>query len=410
MPVPVPVPPPVQPTGLAVGQPPVAGGAPETSAELQFANIQLSSSPVEPLAGGTLPALPLEITHYTMKQTLGVGAFGKVKLAEHKETGELFAIKCIQKSRLSAARQFERLQREIRILKMLRHPNVIQLHAVIETDSEIFLVMEHVAGGDLLDFINSRGAMPEDQARDLVGQIMCGLQFCHSLGVAHRDLKPENILIDEDGVVKITDFGLSNMQNAGEHLSTLCGSPYYAAPELLDGSTTRYDGTEADIWSVGVITFAILCGELPFDGQTLPDLFAKITSGAYTIPPQLSLSNECIEMLAQMLVCAPNGRTKMAALRQHPWMTGVKPAVPTSQAKARSSGSTTSTRTGAEAVTIENLNRSALDTTWRERNLSGAQGSGPRVARSLSADAPPKRRSSVDDPQPAPQPEERIPS
>jgi serine/threonine protein kinase len=345
-----------------------------------------------------------------MKQTLGVGAFGKVKLAEHKETGELFAIKCIQKSRLSAARQFERLQREIRILKMLRHPNVIQLHAVIETDSEIFLVMEHVAGGDLLDFINSRGAMPEDQARDLVGQIMCGLQFCHSLGVAHRDLKPENILIDEDGVVKITDFGLSNMQNAGEHLSTLCGSPYYAAPELLDGSTTRYDGTEADIWSVGVITFAILCGELPFDGQTLPDLFAKITSGAYTIPPQLSLSNECIEMLAQMLVCAPNGRTKMAALRQHPWMTGVKPAVPTSQAKARSSGSTTSTRTGAEAVTIENLNRSALDTTWRERNLSGAQGSGPRVARSLSADAPPKRRSSVDDPQPAPQPEERIPS
>jgi serine/threonine protein kinase len=217
-----------------------------------------------------------------------------------------------------------------------------------------------------------------------IAQITCGLQFCHSLGVAHRDLKPENILINEAGVVKITDFGLSNMQNAGEHLSTLCGSPYYAAPELLDGSTTQYDGTEADIWSVGVITFAILCGELPFDGQTLPDLFARITAGMYTIPPQLSLSPECTDMLASMLVRAPNGRKKMSSLRDHPWMKRHS-THPLAGGSAKRAGSGLTTHNASEAVTIVDLNRTALDTVWRERNLGKSSG-GPGLVRSVSAE------------------------
>mmetsp|Transcript_40353 Transcript_40353/g.95061 ORF Transcript_40353/g.95061 Transcript_40353/m.95061 type:complete len:235 (-) Transcript_40353:137-841(-) len=217
----------VAPASELLGAPPPAAQTEEAAAHQpvspQPVKFEVGSHPValeHPPDGGSQavlapvgpPPVALTITAYNMKQTLGVGAFGKVKLAELKATGELFAIKCIQKSRLSAARQFERLQREIRILKMLRHPNVIQLHAVIETEAEIYLVMEHVSGGDLLDFINNRGAMPEDQARDLVTQITRGLQFCHSLGVAHRDLKPENILINEAGIVKITDFGLSNLQ------------------------------------------------------------------------------------------------------------------------------------------------------------------------------------------------------
>lgn len=335
---------------------------------------------------------------------------------------------------------------------MLRHPNVIQLHEVIETESDIYLVMEHVSGGDLLDFINSRGAMPEAQARELFGQvraargpglgrsaretrppqrarthpspcrrlrraararrspawrheiagrargcararacacrahrpahiaadcaaapslaraaqITCGLQFCHSLGVAHRDLKPENILINEQGVVKITDFGLSNMQQAGEHLSTLCGSPYYAAPELLDGSTTQYDGTEADVWSVGVITFAILCGELPFDGQTLPDLFAKITAAKYTIPAQLNLSPECQDILAQMLVREPSGRRGLAQLRSHAWLQGPTAGLPQLQKAGSAAGP--AEIPGSASMSFD-LNPSSLEQGWAERNL-----------------------------------------
>jgi len=223
------------------------------------------------------------------------------------------------------------------------------------------------------------------------------LQFCHSLGVAHRDLKPENILVNEKGVVKITDFGLSNMQNAGEHLSTLCGSPYYAAPELLDGSTTQYDGTEADIWSVGVITFAILCGELPFDGQTLPDLFAKITAGAYRIPPQLSLSEDCKAILACMLVRAPNGRTKMAALRKHPWMQGAGLyAEPIAPLKRRASATVALTDKSGREIT--DLESSALGSSWRERNLNGGCADRPRVYRAASADGLTSRsRATTDD-------------
>lgn len=190
--------------------------------------------------------------------------------------------------------------------------------------------------------------------------------------MAHRDLKPENILVNEAGVVKITDFGLSNMQNAGEQLSTLCGSPYYAAPELLDGSTTRYGGMEADIWSVGVITFAILCGELPFDGQTLPDLFAKITCGAYAVPAQLSLSRECRDILACMLVRAPSARTKMLALRNHPWMRGATAGAQlgaSAQATKRRAVSAVALTAKAGRV-ITDLERSALDSLWRERNLN----------------------------------------
>mmetsp|Transcript_14138 Transcript_14138/g.38077 ORF Transcript_14138/g.38077 Transcript_14138/m.38077 type:complete len:402 (+) Transcript_14138:147-1352(+) len=330
------------------------------------------------LAGAQLPATrPGGIQNYVIRQTLGVGAFGKVKLAEHKETGQLSAIKCIQKSRISVARQFERLQREIKILKLLRHPNVIQLYEVIETEAEIFLVMEHVSGGDLLDFINSRGAMPEAQARDLFNQITCGLQFCHSLGIAHRDLKPENILINDQGVVKITDFGLSNMQSAGEHLTTLCGSPYYAAPELLDGGTTQYDGTEADIWSVGVITFAILCGELPFDGQTLPDLFAKITAAKYVIPPQLSLSSHVRDLLACMLVRAPSERTRMAQLRNHPWLLGPTRGFQSMTAKG-GAGDLPQT-----ASMIMDFARPSLESSWIERNLATVR-TRPRLRRSLS--------------------------
>jgi len=270
-----------------------------------------------------------------------------------------------------------RARREIRILKMLRHPNVIQLHAVIESDADIFLVMEHVSGGDLLDFINSRGAMPEAQARDLVGQITCGLQYCHSLGVAHRDLKPENILINSEGVVKITDFGLSNMQHAGEHLSTLCGSPYYAAPELLDGGTTQYDGTEADIWSVGVITFAILCGELPFDGQTLPDLFAKITAAQYVVPPQLGLSQHCHDFLAQMLVREPAGRMRLPQIREHPWLLGPRAGLPEMAVRKldKALPSSTSMNLG--------LDHSSLDSGWGARNL-GVQPQREEVPRAKS--------------------------
>jgi len=179
---------------------------------------------------------------YRLGKTLGVGTFGKVKLAQRIADGKLVAIKCLNRSRIVLASQGGRLAREIQLLKLLNHPNVIRLHEVLHTPAEVLMVMEYVEGGDLLEVLNTQARFKEEEARHLFGQIVRGVSFCHSLGVAHRDLKPENILIERGGgdqiTIRVADFGLSTLMAAGEMLSTACGSPHYVAPEVLN-----FDGT-----------------------------------------------------------------------------------------------------------------------------------------------------------------------
>jgi 5'-AMP-activated protein kinase catalytic alpha subunit len=176
------------------------------------------------------------IKAYELKSTLGVGSFGKVKLARHMLADTHVAIKMLNRARIRELGIIEKVRREIKILRILNHPHIIRLYDVIETPSDVFLVMEFVPGGELFDYIVHSGRLPEDEARRFCQQILCGLECCHQNNIIHRDLKPENLILDKDNNIKIADFGLSNIVRDGELLRTSCGSPNYAAPEVISGN------------------------------------------------------------------------------------------------------------------------------------------------------------------------------
>ncbi|ETV90989.1 CAMK/CAMKL/AMPK protein kinase, variant 1 [Aphanomyces invadans] len=177
------------------------------------------------------------------------------------------------------------------------------------------MVLEYVAGGELFDYIVSKGRLSPDEARHFFHQIVSGVEYCHFHRVVHRDLKPENLLLDGDNNVKIADFGLSNTMKDGEFLRTSCGSPNYAAPEVISGNL--YAGPEVDVWSCGVILYALLCGALPFDDESIPNLFKKIRGGMYSLPSHLS--DDARDLIPRMLVVDPMKRITIPEIRQHPW-------------------------------------------------------------------------------------------
>jgi len=255
------------------------------------------------------------VGNYDLGRTLGKGQFGKVKLATHILTGATVAIKIINKKKLNKA-ALELVQREIRILKQLHHPNVIQLYEVLETDRVLFLVMEHASGGEALDFVVTHGKISEDKARVFFQQIISALSYCHKLGIVHRDLKAENLLLDSDLNIKLIDFGLANIISPTKKFNTPCGSPNYAAPEII--RKEQYNGPEVDIWCVGVVLFVFLCGKLPFKGKDLETLFHSILSGNFEIPD--SLSSVCVDLLRSMLENDTEKRITIPEIVQHPWV------------------------------------------------------------------------------------------
>eukprot|EP00177_Eucheuma_denticulatum_P003126 GFKZ01005637.1.p1 GENE.GFKZ01005637.1~~GFKZ01005637.1.p1 ORF type:complete len:516 (+),score=68.53 GFKZ01005637.1:723-2270(+) len=257
----------------------------------------------------------VRIGNYRLGKTLGVGSFGKVKLAEHEPTGKKVAVKILNRHKIRAQQMEEKLKREIKILKLCLHPHIIRLYEVIETSTDVFVVTEYSAGGELFDYIVERGRLAEDEARRFFQQIISGVEYCHKHMIAHRDLKPENLLLDEHSNVKIADFGLSNCMRDGWFLKTSCGSPNYAAPEVISGKL--YAGPEVDIWSCGVIVYALLCGTLPFDDESIPYLFRKIKGGIYILPSYLSDSSK--DLISKMLVTDPLKRINIDEIRQHPW-------------------------------------------------------------------------------------------
>eukprot|EP00004_Rigifila_ramosa_P020837 TRINITY_DN545_c0_g1_i1.p1 TRINITY_DN545_c0_g1~~TRINITY_DN545_c0_g1_i1.p1 ORF type:complete len:588 (-),score=152.43 TRINITY_DN545_c0_g1_i1:219-1829(-) len=216
----------------------------------------------------------------------------------------------------------DKIRREIQILKLFMHPHIIRLYEVIDTQSDIFMVMEYVSGGELFDYIVSNGKLPEDEARRFFQQIISGVEYCHRHSVVHRDLKPENLLLDANYNVKIADFGLSNIMVDGDFLKTSCGSPNYAAPEVISGSL--YAGPEVDVWSCGVILYALLCGRLPFDDEYIPTLFKKIKSGIFPVPG--FLSDQARDIVSKMLLVDPINRITIDEIRRHPWFQTNLPA------------------------------------------------------------------------------------
>ncbi|RRT39501.1 hypothetical protein B296_00057220 [Ensete ventricosum] len=199
------------------------------------------------------------------------------------------------------------------------HPHIIRLYEVIETQSDIYVVMEYVKSGELFDYIVEKGRLQEDEARRFFQQIISGVEYCHRNMVVHRDLKPENLLLDSKSDVKIADFGLSNVMRDGHFLKTSCGSPNYAAPEVISGKL--YAGPEVDVWSCGVILYALLCGTLPFDDENIPNLFKKIKvrnlGGIYTLPSHLSALAR--DLIPRMLIVDPMKRITIREIREHPW-------------------------------------------------------------------------------------------
>uniref|UniRef100_A0A6I8S7Z6 Microtubule affinity regulating kinase 2 n=1 Tax=Xenopus tropicalis TaxID=8364 RepID=A0A6I8S7Z6_XENTR len=242
------------------------------------------------------------IGNYRLLKTIGKGNFAKVKLARHVLTG-----KEVRNSNLF---------REVRIMKVLNHPNIVKLFEVIETEKTLYLVMEYASGGEVFDYLVAHGRMKEKEARAKFRQIVSAVQYCHQKLIVHRDLKAENLLLDSDMNIKIADFGFSNEFTFGNKLDTFCGSPPYAAPELFQGK--KYDGPEVDVWSLGVILYTLVSGSLPFDGQNLKELRERVLRGKYRIP--FYMSTDCENLLKKFLILNPAKRGTLEQIMRDRWM------------------------------------------------------------------------------------------
>ncbi|MFT7799911.1 serine/threonine-protein kinase SIK1-like [Arapaima gigas] len=266
-----------------------------------------------PSAGA--PGRPLQVGFYEILRTLGKGNSAVVKLARHKVTKTQVAIKIIDKTRLNSS-NLEKVYREVQIMKLLNHPHIIKLYQVMETKDMLYIVTEYAKNGEMFDYLTINGRMSEGEARKKFWQILTAVEYCHAHHIVHRDLKTENLLLDANMNIKLADFGFGNFYNSGEPLSTWCGSPPYAAPEVFEGK--EYQGPQLDIWSLGVVLYVLVCGLLPFDGPNLPALRQRVTEGRFRIP--FFMSQECENLVRKMLVVDPAKRISIAQIKQHRWM------------------------------------------------------------------------------------------
>jgi len=265
-------------------------------------------------AGGNgafdLPTDPKNIGPWILGECVGKGASGRVKIAKHRDTGKLAAVKILPvtplvNSRASLATkraksEWQRLgiDKEITMMKLMNHPNIMRLYDVYESEKDLFLVLEYVEGGELFDFLVNRGRLPPEEALVYFKQIVYGLNYAHTFSVIHRDLKPENILIASlsPPLIKIADWGMAAFAPPFLQLETSCGSPHYASPEIVNGE--KYQGNATDIWSCGVILYALLTGRLPFDDENLTTLLDKVKTGKYKTPDWIDpVANSLLERM-----------------------------------------------------------------------------------------------------------------
>ncbi|XP_039336484.1 serine/threonine-protein kinase SIK1 [Saimiri boliviensis] len=258
---------------------------------------------------------PLRVGFYDIERTLGKGNFAVVKLARHRVTKTQVAIKIIDKTRLDSS-NLEKIYREVQLMKLLNHPHIIKLYQVMETKDMLYIVTEFAKNGEMFDYLTSNGHLSENEARKKFGQILSAVEYCHDHHIVHRDLKTENLLLDGNMDIKLADFGFGNFYKSGEPLSTWCGSPPYAAPEVFEGK--EYEGPQLDIWSLGVVLYVLVCGSLPFDGPNLPTLRQRVLEGRFRIP--FFMSQDCESLIRRMLVVDPARRITIAQIRQHRWM------------------------------------------------------------------------------------------
>ncbi|XP_021755902.1 CBL-interacting serine/threonine-protein kinase 21-like [Chenopodium quinoa] len=255
------------------------------------------------------------IGKYQLGRTIGEGTFAKVKLGRNITNNQIVAVKIIDKQMVLSKKLMSQVQREIRTMKLLNHPNIVRIHEVIGSKTKIYIVMEYVAGGQLSDKLTYAENLSEEETRRYFQQLIDAVDYCHSRGVYHRDLKPENLLLDSQGNLKVSDFGLSALQKPGSLLSTACGSPSYVAPELLNHKT--YDGAAADVWACGVILFELRAGYLPFTDANLLNLYTKILRAEYECPKWFTPSHK--NLIGRLLNPRPKKRITVAEILEDEW-------------------------------------------------------------------------------------------
>ena len=258
-----------------------------------------------------------KIGNYLIKRTLGQGTFGKVKLGIYLPSQEKVAIKILEKDRILEKDDEIRVKREFDMLALFNHPNVILVAEIFESSDSFYSVMEYCEGGELFNFIVKHRRLTEEEAAFFYYQLINGLEYIHSLGIVHRDLKPENLLLTKDHLLKIIDFGLSNYFKKGQKdlLVTPCGSPCYASPEMVAGN--KYDGFKIDIWSTGIILYAMLCGYLPFEDKDNDLLFEKILECKLYFPKYISKISR--DLMEKILVTDPDTRISLEEIKNHPF-------------------------------------------------------------------------------------------
>eukprot|EP00730_Choanoeca_flexa_P001625 TRINITY_DN10714_c0_g1_i1.p1 TRINITY_DN10714_c0_g1~~TRINITY_DN10714_c0_g1_i1.p1 ORF type:complete len:409 (+),score=72.45 TRINITY_DN10714_c0_g1_i1:232-1458(+) len=258
----------------------------------------------------------LEAKGYEVRETIGVGGYSKVKLVIHRATQQKYAVKIISKTKAPNGYLAKFLPREISALRRLRHPHVTELHDICDTQDHVYLIMQYASRGDLLEYINSGGSLSEQEARKLFYQMLTAVNFCHQSRVIHRDLKCENMLLDDNFNLLVSDFGFATVvSSVNNKLMTHCGSYAYASPEILTGQP--YQGQKSDVWSLGIILFAMTCGRLPYNDKTIKVLMAGIKR-KLDFPRRIS--TELQDFIERILVVDPHWRATVPELLKHPWL------------------------------------------------------------------------------------------
>lgn len=257
-----------------------------------------------------------QVGYYQIGRTIGSGYFAVVKHAKHIVTNTEVAIKIVDKAKLGA-NTLNMVYREIDVMKLLCHPHIVRLYQVMETKKKLYLVMEYANGGTIFDHLAARGRLDEEEARKKFKQILSAVAYCHACRIVHRDVKAENLLLDSNFNAKLADFNLCDNFKPGDLLTTFCGTPSYCAPEVL--MRQKYDGHKADIWSLGVVLYALVIGTLPFEGDSLADIVDEnMQSRKLQIP--FFISFECEDLIKRMLTADPSKRATIHEISNHCWI------------------------------------------------------------------------------------------
>jgi len=263
--------------------------------------------------------IPPRIGPYRMRGMIGEGAFSVVRLVHQEEQNTYYACKIVPKNRLATPNLKKRFEIEIRVDQQMNHPNIVRLFDILKDVSNYYIIMEFCPSGELFQYIVDNGKLSENESKVKIVQILQAVQYFHSKGISHRDLKPENILLDQFGNIKISDFGLSRYVDAYGLASTPCGSPCYASPECLSGKD--YDARKSDVWSCGVILYAMVTGKLPWTKRNQAQLFEQIREGEYIIPP--FLSNDCAQFIRGLMTVDNQKRMTIDEALSHPFLSSI---------------------------------------------------------------------------------------